>query len=97
MYLNHLVTSGDTTFVLQDNEFSVHSDNEDVLDQWQEYFKSSPEWRDIHLKEVTPFESVFFGNHLDLVIEEDDRGEYGDLVYEAEQKPHSIELEVANG
>lgn len=97
MYLNHLVASGDTTFVLQDDKFSVHSDDEDVLDQWREYFNTSPEWRDTHLKQTTPFESAFFGNYVNLVIEEDDRGEYGDLVYEAQQKPHSTELEVANG
>tara|TARA_B100000929_G_C15478983_1_gene410502 strand:- start:627 stop:920 length:294 start_codon:yes stop_codon:yes gene_type:complete len=97
MYMNHLVASSNTTFVLQDDKFSVYSDDEDDLDQWQEYFNTSPEWRDIHLKQTTPFESMSFGNIVNLVMEEDDRGEYGDLIYAAEQKPHSIELEVANG
>jgi len=96
-YLNHIVVSNNTYFILDDGEFTVRSESPEILEEWEDYFNRDPVWRE-HLETVTPFESLIRNSYNKrIAIEEDDAGKFQDLLDESSEFASITVEESADG
>lgn len=101
-YLNHIVrlkdNEGETYFILEDGAFSIRSDDPADLEEWEDYFRTeTSRWAEILEEFETPWEALI-RNPLNrkLVIEEDDAGEFQDLLDDSREM-QVLEVEIRNG
>jgi hypothetical protein len=96
-YLNHIIVSNQTYFILDDGEFTVRHENPEVLEEWEDYFNGNLKWRE-HLETVTPFESLIRNSYnRRIAIEEDDAGKFQDLLDESSELASITVEEPADG
>ena len=90
-YLNHIVrvkdNEGEEYFILEDGVFRIRSTDPEVLDEWEDYFRTeASRWAEILEEFVTPWEALIRNPYTrKLVIEEDNAGEFQDLLDESSE------------
>ena len=96
-YLNHIIKSNNTYFILDDGEFMIRHEDPEVLEEWEDYFNQNSTWEE-HLKTETPFESLIRNPYnRQMAIEEDDAGKFQDLIDESSEFASITVEESADG
>ena len=101
-YLNHIVrvkdNEGEEYFILEDGVFSIRSTDPEVLDDWEDYFRTeASRWAEILEEFETPWEALIRNPMMrKLVIQEDNAGEFQDLLDDSSEM-YILEIENRNG